>query len=147
MRARPAPGRERLVMLGDRATPSGFPTSHLLTWDPADGRVRFYVDLPTGINRFADATGSGTIVVQNPRNTPGAVRGSYVVKFDDPAPPPFVPTDLRFGFRLLEPTFVYNTGMLRFYQLKPTLAPTALPARLATPSSGTPNDYHTIRVP
>ncbi|MEK7385161.1 MAG: hypothetical protein AABZ83_01860, partial [candidate division NC10 bacterium] len=53
-----------------------------------------------------------------------------------------------FGFRLLDPQYLYNVDVQRFFRLDPPLQATPLPARL-TPLSPNPTfgDYHTIRLP
>jgi hypothetical protein len=49
-------------------------------------------------------------------------------------------------FALLEPTFLYRTGDMRFYRLRAPLQATALPAPLAQPGTEA-GSYHAIRLP
>lgn len=149
-RGRPAPDGERLVLLGD-AFPitGGLPTGHLVTWDESLNKAGVRLQVAQGFHDLSDATGTTAVVWSHP--FPTGTPGTYVVALDDSSTPPFFPfTDLRFGFTLLEPSYLYSTSDMKFYRLTPPLQATRLPASLApvtdAAASNPIGDYHIVRV-
>lgn len=143
-RSRPAPGGERLVFMAVGSA-GGEPDATALSWDPASRIAR-------ALTRFTPVVDSFHILGPATRDTvlvvaPG--HGSFLIPLEGIQPPTSFPEDLTFSFTLLDPSFLYHVGDLKFYRSKPPLLRTALPAKLADlPDGSNPvGDYHAIRVP
>jgi len=146
VRARRAPGGERLVFLVDGSVVGQGETQAIAAWDAVahEARVAFTQrgSGESGIE-IVDAAGNLALVSQF------AFERGYVIALDGTAPPRVFddPSTLT-RFRLLDPQFLYHVDVQRFFRLDPPLQATPLPARL-TPLDPNPvfGDYHAIRLP
>jgi hypothetical protein len=147
VRARPAPGGERIVFLVHGFVIGQGQTQAIAAWDTVPGQARVAHVQPLGFAEtgldLMEATGRLALVHW------GEFGRSYLVRLDATAPARvFEEPGALFGFRLLDPQYLYNVDVQRFFRLDPPLQATPLPARLTTLS---PNpafgDYHTIRLP
>lgn len=146
VRARRAPGGERLVFLVDGFLIGQGTIQAVAAWDAVaqEARVAFTQrgSGESGIE-IVDAAGNLALVGQF------AFERGYVIALDGTAPVRvFEDPGALVGFRLLDPQHLYNVDVQRFFRLDPPLQATPLPARLTTldpnPVFG---DYHAIRLP
>lgn len=145
-RVRPAAGSERLV-LGANGGRAGMHATALIDWEPLGQRVRVPQVFEVPLGEFAGVNvGPATpaaVLVNDPIRSQG-----YVVPLDGAGAVRMIPDPgALFGFTLLNPRFLYGLDTLRFHRADATLAPTALPARLAPLPNNPFGDYHAIRVP
>lgn len=148
LRARPAPEGERLVLLGsaDRGGPGD--TGHVVVWDPQANRANVPFSVGPTLHSIAHATGRTVMLWQRPVFGTTPPSGTYLISLDgDRAPVFFEATDLRSGFRLLDPRYLYRTSDLRFYRLEAPLQPTVLPAKLLDMPNKPIGDFHIVAVP
>jgi len=152
-RSRPAPGGERLAFLARAGFGTTTPVAIIVVWDAtarqAQIRHQFFEDFP----ELGPTTG-GTLLASTlfPGGAEGDLlpRASFLIPLEGAqGPTDFPGVDLRESFVLLNPSFLYSVGDLKFFRSKPPLQRTALPAKLADlPDKSNPvGDYHAIRVP
>lgn len=149
LRARPAPDGERLVLLGSADRGGAGNDGHLVVWDPEAHQARVRLSVGPTLHAIAHATSRTVMLWQRPVFGTTPQPGTYVVALDGDRQPVFFPeVDLRSGFRLLAPRFLYRPSDLRFYRVAPPLRATALPAKLIeVPGKATIGDFHVVAVP
>lgn len=141
-RSRPAPGDERLVFIKVGPEGEGLQDT-VLVWDPSTRSARMVHRLPAEAESghfLGPATGATVMVFARGRD-------SFLIPLDGSQPPAFFPVDLSSSFAVLDPSYLYHVGDLKFYRPRPPLQPTALPARLADVPGNPVGDYHAIRLP
>ena len=147
-RARPASEGERLVFTADGHTSALTKTLGVLVWDPGVNRAEVRLMLPEvpleGSNfRILGAATRNAVLLHHPFGVGlggvlvPLVDGSSVTTFDDPG--------ALLDFTLLEPNFLYNFKLGKFFRLTPPLQATTLPAKLAEPGDPA-GDYHVVRI-
>ncbi len=152
-RSRPAPGGERLVFLAGAGTGTTTPVATVFVWDATAGRARIrhqFLDVED-VPELGPATGgtllASTLVLSGEQLVP---RASFLIPLEGTQGPTLFPgVDLRESFVLLNPSYLYSVGDLKFFRPKPPLERIALPAKLADlPDRTNPvGDYHAIRLP
>lgn len=149
LRARPAPGGERLVLLGSADRGGAGTDGHLVVWDPEASQARVRLSVGPTFHAIAHATSRTVMLWQRPFIGTTPQPGTYIVSLDGDRQPVFVPdVDLRSGFRLLDPRFLYRPSDLRFYRVAPPLRPTVLPAKLVEVlGKSVIGDLHVVAVP
>ncbi|MFZ1058399.1 MAG: hypothetical protein WAP47_04300 [Candidatus Rokuibacteriota bacterium] len=150
-RSRPAPGGERLVFLAGAGRGTATPVATVVVWDATAGRaqVRHQFLEVDDVPELGPATGetllASTLFLSGEQLVP---RASFLIPLEGTQDPTRFPgVDLRESFVLLNPSYLYSVGDLKFFRPKPPLQPTALPARLADVPGNPVGDYHAIRLP
>jgi hypothetical protein len=150
-RARPAPGGERLVFLAGAGRGTAMPVATVIVWDATAGRaqVRHQFLEVDDVPELGPATGetllASTLFLSGEQLVP---RASFLIPLERTQDPTRFPgVDLRESFVLLNPSYLYSVGDLKFFRPKPPLQPTALPARLTDVPGNPVGDYHAIRLP
>jgi len=151
VRARPAPGAERLVFVGDGIVVGQGEWSGVLVWDAPNGPATGLLALPVGPESGRLSLGSATSKVAVVSDFARA--GGYVVPLDGTGAPRFVPDpDGLFFLEVLAPRYLYDVRRERF--VRPVvgsdgvlLQATALPRVLRDGPGGPIGDYHAIRLP
>lgn len=150
-RSRPAPGGERLVLLARAGFGTTMPVATVVVWDATARRAQIRHEFLEDFPDLGPATGgtllASTLFLSGEQDVP---RASFLIPLEGTqGPTDFPGVDLRESFVLLNPSFLYSVGDLKFFRSKPPLQPTALPAKLADlPDKSNPvGDYHAIRVP
>jgi len=144
-RSRPVPEGERVVFL----TGSGTAGPTLLVWDPETPKAKVVHQFPASEGPALGPTTHTTamilsFVLQGEMLLPSTM----LITLDGSKPPTAFPgEDLSLSFALLDQSYLYHVGELKFYRPKPPLQPTALPARLADVPGNPVGDYHAIRLP
>jgi hypothetical protein len=152
LRARPAPGTERLVLIAEGLMPEQRTMDAVLVWDPATARAAALHASPIGPEgarlSLSSATTSAALV---PALGEG---GGYLVSLDGVGPPRFLPdpADALSSYRLLAPRRLYNVLTERFHRIVATpdgtlLQITAVPLVLKDGPGGPIGDYHALRLP
>jgi len=147
-RARPASEGERLVFAAHGHTSVLTKTHGVLSWDPGSNRAEVGLVLPgvpleaSNFSILGAATRNAVLLHRPFEARQGAVLvplvdGSNVTVFDDVG-------GLR-DFTLLDPNFLYNFKIGKFFRLTPPLQATTLPAKLAEPGDPA-GDYHVVRI-
>lgn len=145
-RARPAPGDERLALLGLGEAGGFEETGTVFAWDPGAADARVLLDAREGDHFLGPATGT-TAMLASEVLLPFERFTALLPLAGDELPIVFPDVDLTGAFTLLAPRYLYQVDESRFYRLAPPLTPTALPAKLVDFPAATVGDYHTIRLP
>jgi hypothetical protein len=126
---------------------TGDRTETVLFWDAAAARGAVLANPSTTAGyTIRDVTDSAALVTHGAWFTPpvatlllpfSGIQGAQI----------FPGEDLGLSFRLFEPAHLYHLQDLRFYRTRPTLGPTALPAKLIDAPDHPIGDYHVIRLP
>lgn len=145
-RARPAPGGERLVLLGTAFRGPSRPLGSVVTWDIAPKTAREALAVPDSFHHLGAQAGSNAVLLSyRPRS---GTSGTFFVPLDEGGIASFfADDDLRFDFTLVGADQLYSTRDFRFYRSAPPLRATPLPARLSPLSPNPSGDYHALRVP
>jgi hypothetical protein len=145
-RARPAPGGERLVLLGDAFRDGPRPIGSVVAWDAAARRAREAFRVPESFHDLGPHAATGAVLLSfRPRLGPA---GTFVVGLEEGAVESFFAgEDLAFDFAVLAPDRLYSVRDFRFYRSEPPLQATPLPARLTTVAGNPVGDYHAIPLP
>ena len=152
VRARPAPGTERLVLIAEGPMARQRTMDAILVWDPAPARAEVLHTSPRGAEGerlfLASATSHAALALAV------AEGGGYLVPLDGAGPPRFLsdPGDALVSYRLLAPQVLYNVLTERFHRIVATpdgtaLQATALPLVLEDGPAGPIGDYHAVRLP
>jgi hypothetical protein len=145
-RARPAPGGERLVLLGDVERSGARPTGSVIAWDVDARRAREASRVPPSFHRLGPQASTSAVLV--PYFPAVGSTGTLLVGLEtDGGESLFVDQDLTVDFALVGPGQLYSLRDLRFYRREPPLRPTPLPARLSAVPGNPVGDYHAIRLP
>jgi hypothetical protein len=146
LRARPAPGRERLVFQTEVGIGAGIYGDSVLVWDPAASRARHLARFPAGLETPSElwAATRDTALVRS------RSLGQWVLLAleGDGAPRAFDDPTYLYDFTLLDPHALYEITSGKFYRAQPPAQRTPLPRTLAAfPGYAVWADYHAIRLP
>ena len=145
-RARPAPGGERLVLLGDTFRETFRPVGSVVAWDAAGRTAREALAVPDSFHGLGEQAATGAVLLSYSPQT--GDDGTFLVTLEEGASSTFFPgEDLAFSFTPLAPGHLYSVRDFRFYRGAPPLEATPLPARLSPLAPNPAGDYHAIRVP
>jgi hypothetical protein len=144
-RLRPSAAGEQLLVFG---RPVGIRVDEgeegvVVQWRPETAAAALALPFelpPAAEHRLASASSSRALVVS--RSELSAT--TRLVDLDTATAAEFPGEDLSDRFVVLEPTFLYNTGDLRFYRPRTPLRRGALPPRLAGMAGNPVGDYHAI---
>ena len=144
-RSRPVPGGERVVFL----TGSGTAGPTLLVWDPETPKAKVVHQFPASEGPvLGPATRTTAMIFSFVLQGEMLLPSTMLIPLDGSRPPTAFPgEDLSLSFALLDQNYLYHVGEQKFYRPKPSLQPTALPARLADVPGNPVGDYHAIRLP
>jgi hypothetical protein len=146
LRARPAPGGERVVFQTEVGAGAGIYGDSVLVWDPAASRAQHLARFPAGLESPSELWSAtrDTALVRSPS------LGQWVLLSLDADPAPrFVddPTG-QYDFTLLDPHSLYEITSGKFYRAQPPAQRTPLPRALAEFTGDEVwADYHAIRLP
>ena len=151
-------GGEQLVILvtqhqlGEKSGPSiGFNDhARLVVWRPERGTAEVSQEFPAPalLYRLGNVSSGAALVEAFDFTSFPPTFNTTLARLQDPVSPVLFPGVSLFDFVLLDPDFLYNTGDLKFYRKQSPLQRTALPATLASLSSGENplGAYHVLRL-
>ena len=144
-RSRPVPEGERVVFL----TGGGTAGPTLLVWDPETPKAKVVHQFPASEGPvLGPATRATAMIFSFVLQGEMLLPSTMLIPLDGSRPPTaFSGEDLSLSFALLDQSYLYHVGELKFYRPKPPLQATALPARLADVPGNPVGDYHAIRLP
>jgi hypothetical protein len=145
-RATSAATAEQIVFVAGRTDfVAGEETQAVVLWQPAVATASVVAAPASGFYFLSSTTGQAALATLYAAPNFDLV-GTSLIPFAAPATATlFARNDLSSSFVLLDSSYLYNVGDLKFYQFEGDLVATALPETLASVPDNPLGDYHIIR--
>jgi hypothetical protein len=143
-RARPAPGRERLVFLALGDTGGVSRTGNVVVWTPGAG-ASVLQQFRRGVHALGAASAEA-VLAHSQEFLPFAENGWVIPLSGAEAAVAFPGVSLLDAFTLLDAGALYRTDDLRFYRRRAPLEATPLPAELSGGPGNISGDFHAVHL-